>query len=104
MASKDSKRIVKLGNDNYYAWLYCMEMCLCKLQVWSLVEGTESHPQGSDGSKAVKAWRIRMDLALSEIVSKVEDGQLVHTHVSRDLAEVWARLDSITQWGFEEYT
>lgn len=95
MASKDSKRIAKLGNDNYYAWSYRMEMRLRKLQVWSLVEGTESRPQGSDGSKVVKAWRIRMDLALSEIVSEVEDGQLVHTRVSRDPAEVWARLESI---------
>ena len=72
-----------------------MEMRLRKLQVWSLVEGTESHPQGLDGSKAVKAWRIRTDLALSKIMSKVKDGQLVHTHVSRDPAEVWARLESI---------
>ena len=95
MASKDSKRIMKLGNDNYYAWSYHMEMCLRKLQVWSLVEGTESHPQGSDGSKAVKAWRIRTDLVLSEIVSEIKDGQLVHMRVSRDLAEVWAKLESI---------
>ena len=36
-----------------------------------------------------------MDLVLSKIVSEVKDGQLVHTHVSRDPAEVWARLESI---------
>ena len=95
MASKDTKCITKLGNVNYYAWSYCMEMCLRKLQVWSLVKGTESRPQGLDGSKAVKAWRIRTDLVLSEIVSEVEDRQLVHTCVSRDPAEVWARLESI---------
>ena len=92
MASKDSKHIVKLSNDNYYAWSYCMEMHLCKLQVWLLIDGMESCPQGSDGLKVVKAWRIQMDLALSKIVSEVKDGQLVH---SRDLAEVWARLESI---------
>ena len=95
MASKDSKHIVKLSNDNYYAWSYCMEMHLCKLQVWLLIDRMESCPQGSGGLKVVKAWRIQMDLALSEIVSEVEDGQLVHMHVSRDLAEVWARLEFI---------
>ena len=95
MASKDSKCIMKLSNDNYYAWSYHMEMHLHKLQVWLLIEGTESHPQGLDGLKVVKAWRIRMDLVLSKIMSEVEDGQLVHTCVSRDPAEVWARLESI---------
>ena len=95
MTLKDGKHITKLSNDNYYAWSYRMEMRLRKLQVWSLVKGTESCPQGSDGLKAVKAWRIRTDLVLSEIVSEVKDGQLVHMRVSRDPAEVWARLESI---------
>ena len=72
-----------------------MEMRFRKLGVWSLVEGLESRPQGSDNTKAVKAWRIRVDLALSEIVSEVEDGQLVHTRFSRDPAEVWSRLASV---------
>ncbi|PPQ86127.1 hypothetical protein CVT25_002763 [Psilocybe cyanescens] len=90
-----SKHVAKLGNDNYYSWSYRMEICLRKLQVWSIVEGSESRPLGSDASKAVKAWRIRMDLALSEIVGEVEDGQLVHTRVSRDPSDVWARLQDI---------
>jgi hypothetical protein len=94
-STKDSKRIAKLGNDNYYAWSYRMEMRLRKMQVWSLVDGTESRPDGSDRSKVVKAWSTRMDLALSEIVCEVEDGQLVHTRISRDPAVVWARLESI---------
>jgi gag-polypeptide of LTR copia-type/Zinc knuckle len=97
MANTDSgKRLIaKLNNDNYYAWSYRMEMRFRKLGVWSLVNGTEDRPQGSDNTKVVKAWRTRMDLALSEIVSEVEDEQLVHTRISRDPAEVWARLASI---------
>ena len=72
-----------------------MEMQLRKLGVWSLVEGLESCPQGLDNTKVVKAWCTQVDLALSEIVSEVEDGQLVHTRSSRDPAEVWSRLASV---------
>lgn len=91
------KRVSKLGNENYYAWSYRMEMRLRKLGVWSLVDGSESRPVGSDNTKVVKAWRTRMDLALCEIVSEVEDGQLVHTRFSRDPVEVWKRLKSVHQ-------
>lgn len=63
--------------------------------MWSLVEGTESRPLGSDNTKVVKAWRTRMDLALNELVSEVEDEQLIHTRISRNPADVWTRLASI---------
>lgn len=97
MANADSgKRLIaKLNNDNYYAWSYRMEMRFRKLGVWSLVDGSENRPLGSDNTRVVKAWRTRMDLALSEIVSEVEDEQLVHTRISRNPADVWARLASI---------
>jgi len=91
------KRIGKLGNENYYAWSYRMEMRLRKLGVWSLVDGSEGRPVGSDNTKVVKAWRTRIDLALCEVVSEVEDGQLVHTRFSRDPAEVWERLRTVHQ-------
>src|SRR5882757_1237386 len=97
MANTDSgKRLItKLNNDNYYARSYCMEMCFRKLGVWSLVNGKEDCLQGSDNTKVVKAWHTQMDLALSEIVSEVEDEQLVHTRILNDPAEVWTRLSSI---------
>ena len=58
MANTDlGKRLItKLNNNNYYAWSYHMEMCFRKLGVWSLVNGTEDHPQGPDNTKVVKAW------------------------------------------------
>ena len=58
MANTDlGKRLIaKLNNDNYYAWSYRMEMHFRKLGVWSLVNGTEDHLQGSDNTKVVKAW------------------------------------------------
>jgi len=91
------KCIGKLGNENYYAWFYRMEMHLRKLGVWSLVDGSEGRPVGSDNTKVVKAWRTHIDLALCEVVSEVEDGQLVHTRFSRDPAEVWERLRTVHQ-------
>jgi hypothetical protein len=84
----------KLDNDNYYAWSYRMEMKLRKLGVWSIVNGTESRPVGSDNHKVVKAWQTRVDLAMSEIIGEVLDSQLVHTRVSRDPADIWARLQA----------
>jgi len=95
MATSDSKRIAKLRNNNYYAWSYQMEMRLRKLGVWEIVDGTELRPSGSDNTKVVKAWKSRNDLALSEIVTEVEDGQLVHTRFSRDPDIVWAKLKEV---------
>jgi hypothetical protein len=89
-----SHKTPKLDNDNYYAWSYRMEMKLRKFGVWSIVDGTESRPVGSDNHKVVKAWQTRVDLALSEIIGEVSDSQLVHTRVSRNPAEIWERLQA----------
>ena len=84
----------KLNNKNYYAWSYRMEIRLRKLGVWSIVNGMESRPVGSDNHKVVKAWQTRVDLALSEIIGEVSDQQLVHTRVSRNPADIWERLQA----------
>ncbi|RDB24314.1 hypothetical protein Hypma_008360 [Hypsizygus marmoreus] len=94
-ADSKSHLPTKLNADNYYAWSYRMELKLRKLGVWSLVNGEESRPVGSDNHKVVKAWRTRVDLALSEIVGEVGDAQLVHTRSSRDPHLVWERLKSV---------
>ena len=72
-----------------------MEMRLCKLGVWSIVNSEESRPAGSTNHKTMKGWVTRMELALNEIVSAVGDSQLVHTRVSMDLNVVWERLESV---------
>jgi len=95
MQPEGKERFAKLGNDNYYAWSYRMEMRLRKVGVWAIVDGTESMPQGSPNSKVVKAWRTRVDLALNEIIGEVSDGQLVHTRVSREPKVVWDRLKEV---------
>src|ERR1700730_235741 len=66
-----------------------------KVGVWSIIDGTETAPMGSLNSKAVRAWRTRVDSALNEIIGGVTDGQLIHTRVSRDPKEVWERLKSV---------
>ena len=89
-----SHKIPQLDNNNYYAWSYRMEMRLRKQGVWNIVNGTESHPIGSDNHKVVKAWQTWVDLALSKIIGEVLDSQLVHTRVSRNPAEIWEWLQA----------
>lgn len=93
--SESKTHVPKLEADNYYAWSYRMEMRLRKLGVWSIVNGQEPRPSGSNSNKVVKGWVTRMELALNEIVSAVGDSQLVHTRVSMDPSVVWERLESI---------
>lgn len=93
--SESKSHVTKLEADNFYAWSYRMEMRLRKLGVWSIVNGQETRPAGSDNHKVVKGWVTRMELALNEIVSAVGDSQLVHTRVSRDASVVWERLASV---------
>jgi len=93
--SESKTQVPKLEADNYYAWSYRMEMRLRKLGVWSIVNGQELRPSGSNNHKTVKGWVTRMELALNEIVSAVGDSQLVHTRVSMDPNVVWERLESI---------
>ena len=85
----------KLEADNYYTWSYHMEMRLRKLGVWSIVNGQEPHPSGSNNHKVVKGWVNQAELALNEVISGVGDSQLVHTRVSMYPSVVWERLASI---------
>ena len=89
-----SHKTLKLNNDNYYAWSYCMEMRLRKLGVWNIVNRTESRPVGLDNHKVVNTWQTQVDLVLSEIIGEVSDSQLVHTRVSRNPADIWERLQA----------
>ena len=61
-----------------------MELRLRKLGVWSIINGKESCPPGSNNHKTVKGWVTWSELALNEIVSAVGDSRLVHTRVSMD--------------------
>jgi hypothetical protein len=62
--SESKSHVSKLEADNYYAWSYRMEMRLRKLGVWSIVNGQEPRPLGSNNHKTVKGWVTRMELAL----------------------------------------
>ena len=75
--SESKTQVLKLEVDNYYGWSYHMELRLRKSGVWSIVNGKESRPPGSNNHKMVKGWVTRSELALNEIVSAVGDSQLV---------------------------
>ena len=62
---------------------------------WSIVNGQEPCPSGSNNHKVVKGWVNQVELGLNEVVSGVGDSQLVHTRVSMDPSVVWERLASI---------
>ena len=71
--SESKTNVPKLEANNYYMWSYHMEMRLRKLGVWSIVNGQEPCPSGSNNHKVMKGWVNRAELALNEVVSAVGD-------------------------------
>ena len=63
--------------------------------VWSIVNGQEPRPSGSNNHKVMKGWVNQVELALNEVVSSMGDSQLVHTRVPMDPNVVWERLELV---------
>jgi hypothetical protein len=61
--------------------------------VLQLVLGEETKPLGSNGSKAVKAWITKRDVATATIIGRLDHSQFAHVReFEEDPAGMWARL------------
>ena len=63
---------MKLNETNYAHWAVIMKAILVRKGLWGVVSEDEPRPLGSENSKAVKAWKRKMEEAHSEIVLNVE--------------------------------
>lgn len=83
----------KLGEENYGDWAWQMKAFLTSKDLWDVVSGLEGCPIGSEGSKAVKAFRKKQRLACAEIILHVDSTQKGNTH-DEDPAVVWKALEA----------
>lgn len=83
----------KLDEENYVDWAWQMKAHLVSKDLWDVVDGSEGRPMGSEGSRAVKAFRKKQRLACAEIILHVDKSQRAHTR-DDDPAIVWTALES----------
>ncbi|PSS37202.1 hypothetical protein PHLCEN_2v953 [Hermanssonia centrifuga] len=87
--------IPKLNDTNYVEWSMLIEALLVKKNLFDVVSGEESRPSGSDNTKAVKAWKRRLQEAKSELLLNIELDQLSHTTRTADAHDIWESLRQV---------
>ena len=73
-----------------------MAALLVEMDLWDVVDGTETQPAGSVNSKAVRAFAKKQQVAHAKIILKIDKSQLPHTHYD-DLKEIWESLQKVHQ-------
>jgi hypothetical protein len=77
----------------YDDWEFETRAELRRRAVLPIVLGNEPRPLGSSGSKAVKAWVVRRDVATATIIGRLDPSQFVHIReFEEDPAGMWASL------------
>ena len=69
-SSEESFRVEKLTADNYINWKFQMQMLLIGKNLWEIVEGTETLPEGANQQQTID-FRKRSNKALSLICLSV---------------------------------
>ena len=84
----------KLTDGNYLEWKIYMEALLTRKSLFNVVDGSERHPGGREGTKPVKDFYRRQSEARSEIILRVEPAQLVHCR-DNDPYTIWTTLANV---------
>lgn len=88
-STKERTGVPLLKSDNFAVWEVKLKIRLRVLKVWGIVSGTEQAP-----SPVTDEWDDRVNLAISEIVLKLDDSNTAH--VMDHLADPKAMMDALT--------
>ncbi|KAF9513374.1 hypothetical protein BS47DRAFT_1362474 [Hydnum rufescens UP504] len=80
--SSESTKFEHMNDCNYFQWKYCMEMQLVWKDLWDVVSGESTWPDGPNTSCAVKNWEKQNCLAAAEIMLHIGKLQLLHEGAS----------------------
>ena len=97
MATANSSGIVLLNGSNYNTWKVQCKMALLKQQLWGIVSGTETAPEGAD---ELAEFKVKRDKALATLVLAVEPSLLYLLGEPQDPKTVW----DILQGQFQKKT
>ena len=86
------KLVVPLDGTNYSTWKLQIRMLLLNLNLWNLVIGSETQPEGAATSSAVTDFVARSGKALSTIVLSVSPSLLYLIGESNSPVAVWRKL------------
>ena len=94
-----SPSIAKLNDSNYTEWVVGMRATLIRRGLWEVVERseTDTRPNGSDNTKAVRSWRAKRQEAQAELLLHVEPSQYPHVADEDDPYAAWEALRSVHQ-------
>ncbi|KAI3968433.1 hypothetical protein MKW92_012697 [Papaver armeniacum] len=81
-----------LTSSNHESWKVYMENYLSNLNLWGIVNGTESKP---DEVNEYKTWMTRNEMALTAIKTSCGPEMVTHLHGIDSAKEAWDRLASI---------
>ena len=85
-----------LNDGNYIEWKIYMEALLVRKNLLEVVDGTERHPGGNEGTKKVKDFYRKQAEARAEITLHVSPSQLVYCR-DTDPYQIWTTLANAHQ-------
>ena len=97
MATANSSGIVLLNGSNYSTWKVQCKMVLLKQQLWGIVSGMQTAPEGAD---ELDEFKVKRDKALATLVLAVEPSLLYLLGEPKDPKTVW----DILQGQFQKKT
>ena len=92
-------RVEKLTSENYLHWKFNMKMYLMSKDLWEIVEGTETLPQGANQQQQQK-FKKRVNQALASISLSVSTSVQLYVRKCKSGKEAWDALAN----HFEEKT
>lgn len=93
--SHSSTTVSKLTSTNYNTWKGEMKAFLRTKGLWTIVSGTEKHPDDSKLEAQTK-WDLRADKAAGELYLALSSEQRTHVDaVQDDPVQIWSTLASI---------
>ena len=103
MATENSSGIVPLNGSNCNTWKIQCKMVLLKQQLWGIVSGTETAPEGA---AELAEFEIKRDKALATLVLAVDPSLLYLFCEPQDPKTVWDILQGQLQkktWANKSY-
>jgi hypothetical protein len=82
------------SSDDFESWVIQVEAVLIDKDVMSVVDRSEVRPLGAAGSKPVKAFLQKQQVARAAIILHVDKSQLAHCH-DKDPAVIWEALQRV---------
>lgn len=84
---------LKLNGDNWVVWKFQTTVILKGRSLFDIVSGSKEKP--TSGAEAIAAWEKEDAKAQTILVTRIEEGPLVHLLSCETSHEMWAKLKSV---------